>query len=218
MYESSASSTNSPHEDDAKEDFRRLLEYLNRLKHVNGVSSRGNDDWERFFRTHSRLLLRMVRSHRGSKDDCDDRVQDLWLALLKELPNLRYDPVRGELRDWISATARNRLVDQDRYRRCHWMEPLTRQAVSDMRSREPDPAASFERSRLLQLVHDALSELRALVSERDFAAYWLRWIDGLSVKQIATRLGMTEPQIWAIHHRISLKFRPILARRLNERI
>jgi len=216
MSESSLAGACSRDEDDASEAERRILDYLEHLKHEGSPQSGSNEEWDRFFEVHSRLLLTMVRSHHCSNDDCEDRIQELWLTLLDRLPNLQCDPSRGQLRDWILATARNRLVDQDRYRHSHSVQPLSHEAAAELGSREPDPAAAFERNRLVQLVHDAFAELRTQVSERDFDSYRLRWVDGLSIREISQRLGMTEAQIWSSHHRISLKLRPILARRLNE--
>ena len=67
----------------------------------------------------------------------------------------------------------------------------------------------------MDLVREALTEIRPHVAQRDYDAFTLRWVEGLSVKEIAERLGMAESQIWSSHHRLSLKLRPILAHRLN---
>ncbi len=135
--------------------------------------------------------------------------------LITRLPDLRFDPDRGQLSDWISAAAKHRLVDDDRHRKNHFMRRLGSEAADQLASREPDPSISFERSRLVDLVREALTEIRPHVAQHDYGAFTLRWVEGLSVREIAERLGMAESQIWSSHHRLSLKLRPILARRLN---
>ena len=34
------------------------------------------------------------------------------------------------------------------------------------------------------------------VSERDYETFTLRWLEGLSVREVARRLGRTEAQVW----------------------
>jgi RNA polymerase sigma-70 factor (ECF subfamily) len=148
-------------------------------------------------------------------EDCDDDIQEVWLRLITRLPDLRYDPSRGEVRDWIRAVAKHRLADQDRRRRSHFTERLGGQAANRLKSREPDPAVSFERKRLVELVRHALDELRSQVAQRDYDAFALKWFEGRSVREVARLLGMTEAQIWSSHHRTSEKLRLLLARSLN---
>ena len=95
------------------------------------------------------------------------------------------------------------------------MQCLGAAAAGRVASREPDPATVFEQQCRVKLVRDALAELRPQVAQRDFEAFTLRWVDGLSVREIAGRLGMTESQIWSSHHRMRCKLRPLLFRRLN---
>ena len=135
--------------------------------------------------------------------------------LIECLHALRYDPSRGDFRNWISAAANHRLVDQERSRRRHAMQHLGPRVADLLTGREPDPAVSFERKRLRELVFDALAELRDRVSSRDYEAFTLRWIEGLTVHEIARRLEMTEQQVWSSHHRTSRKLHPLLVQRLQ---
>ena len=67
----------------------------------------------------------------------------------------------------------------------------------------------------MELVREALAELRAQVTQRDYDAFILKWIEGRSVHDVARLTGMTEAQIWSSHHRTCERFRPLLTRRLN---
>ena len=142
-------------------------------------------------------------------------MQELWLMLIELLHDARYDPSRGDFRDGITAAARHRLVDQERSRWKHAMEHLGPEVANSLTGREPDPTESFERKRLGELVLDALADLRDQVSSRDDEAFTLRWVEGLTVREIARRLGMTEQQVWSSHHRTSRKLRVPLVRRVG---
>jgi RNA polymerase sigma-70 factor (ECF subfamily) len=202
-------------EEDAGAVLRRIQAYLERLRQRGGADPATDEEWDRFARSCAHLFLELLRGHHGAESDRDDGVQELWLMLISQLPDLRYDPRRGDLRDWIAAAARHRLVDRERSRRSHPLRCLDTGAAERLAGREPDPAAAFERTRLRDLVRDALAELRRLVAPRDYEAFVLRWLQERSVREIARRLGMTERQVWSSHHRTLRKLRPLLARRLG---
>ena len=97
------------------------------------------------------------------------------------------------------------------------MKYLSYAAVDKLAGREQDPAAVVERIQLTERVREALAELRTCASECDYEAFTLHWLAGLSVREVAQRLGRSEAQIWSSHHRMSKKLRPLLARRLKPR-
>jgi RNA polymerase sigma factor (sigma-70 family) len=196
---------------------QRIQAYLDQLRQRGEPLPDNREEWDQFYRRHSPVFARLVRGHHWSPEDCEDGVQELWLVLITRLPDLRYDPCRGEIRGWISTLAKHWLVDQDRRRRVHSMKRLGSEAVDQLAGREPDPAFAVEQIQLTQRVREALAELRAVVSDRDYEAFTLHWLSGLSIKEVARRLGRTEAQIWSSHHRLSRKLRPLLARRLKGR-
>ena len=71
-----------------------------------------------------------------------------------------------------------------------------------------------ERNQLTDLVREALAELRTQVSQRDYDAFTLRWLDGSSVREVAERLGMTEGQVRTSNYRVRAKLRLLLERGL----
>ena len=157
----------------------------------------------------------LVHSRRWSKEDREDGIQELWLSLLKRLPDLRYDPNYGGLEGWISVVLKNRLVDEDRYRNNHLTKHLDAGTAEHLDGREPDPALAFAQKHLIELVREALAELRDRVSPRDFEAFTLHWLEGLSVRKVAERLGRTEAEIWSSDHRLTRRLRPMSEGRLG---
>ena len=188
--------------------------YLDQLRKHREPLAVESGEWDRFVQRYSGLLERLVHSRRSSREDWEDSIQELWLLLLKRLPELRYNPAYGGLDGWISVVVKNRLVDQDRYRSNHSTKHLDAEMARDLSSREPDPVLAFARKHLIDLVRDALAELQDRVSPRDFEAFSLHWVEGLSVREVAQRLGRTEAEIWSSDHRLTVRLRPILERRL----
>jgi DNA-directed RNA polymerase specialized sigma24 family protein len=95
------------------------------------------------------------------------------------------------------------------------MRHLDSVAEEQLASREPDPADAVERVQLIDRVRGAFAELRKQVPECEYEAFALHWLEGLSVREVALRLGRTEKQVWASHHRVSRKLRPLLGQGLG---
>ena len=192
-----------------------LKNHLERLKLKDGSDPTGSDEWDRFMQVYTRVFLKLVHDRHWPGGDHDDGIQELWLTLITRLPDFHYDPHRGHLKDWILVMARHRLADLERRQRSRPMERLARQCAEVLPSREADPAESFERKSVRDLVWDALTELRPQVAPHDFEAFLLHWFDGLTVQEISQRLAMTEGRVWSSQHRMSRKLRPLLAQRLG---
>jgi RNA polymerase sigma factor (sigma-70 family) len=178
-------------EEDAGEVVRRIQVYLDQLRKRVEPQPLNTEEWHRFFQLHSSFFQRLVRGRHWSPEDCEDNVQELWLLFISRLPDLQFESCRGQLRDWVSAVATHRLADQSRYRKNRSIGRLAPEAADQLAGREPDPTDALERIQLKDLVRKALAELRPQVSQRDYDAFILRWLEGLSVREVADRLGMT---------------------------
>ena len=140
---------------DSIEFVRRLQHDLAAVGHSRCCGAMGDDAWDRFFHDHTPLLMRLVKAQRLPAAERDDFVQDLLLTLVARLKNLKLDPERGTLGDWISAVARHRLVDCDRCRKRHSMLRLGQFEADELTGREPDPVDAFERKCVQEQVRDA---------------------------------------------------------------
>ena len=63
--------------------------------------------WEDFFRIHDPIIRAVVAKYHMRRHDLDDVTQEVWKVLIRELPKLRFDPVRGSLRNWVATVARH---------------------------------------------------------------------------------------------------------------
>jgi RNA polymerase sigma-70 factor, ECF subfamily len=202
-------------EEDSGEVVRRIQDYLDQLRKRVEPQPVNTEEWNRFFQFHTSFFQRLVRGRHWSPEDREDNVQELWLLFISRLPELQFESCRGRLRDWVSAVATHRLADQNRYRKNHSIGRLASEAADQLAGREPDPTDTFERIQLKDLVRKALAELRSQVSQRDYDAFTLRWLEGLSVREVADRLGMTAGQVRTSNHRAGMRLRPLLVRRLH---
>lgn len=125
-----------------------------------------------FYRTHLPDVYGYVlRLCAGDRAQAEDLTQDVWLALVEELRRGRTE--RADVR-WLITVARSRFIDAARRerRRQSKLELIRREQFSD-----DDPTSSD--------VLDQLDQLQPLHR----AVLVLRYVDGLSVPEVATAIG-----------------------------
>ena len=122
------------------------------------------------------FALRRVRDPGGA----EEIVQDVFTRAWRHAED--FDPARGSLRTWLYGITRNAVVDHERRR-------ARRPAVALDATAEPAGGDEpIERAVLRWHVELALSRLRP--EHREIIG--LAHLNGLSVREIATRLGLAE--------------------------
>ncbi len=193
----------------------RLRAYVEQRSRRDHSDPAADDDWDRVFQLYSVLFLNLVRERHWPEGDCEDGVQDLWMTVLTQLTGSQFDPHRGHLMDWIMAIARHRVSDLERCRRRRSMKHLDLGRAGNLPGREPEPELDIDRKCMQELVRDAVAELGSELNAQDFEAFRLHWFDGLTIREIALRLGKSEAHLWSSHHRAIQRLRALLARRLE---
>lgn len=116
--------------------------------------------------------------------DVDDLVQESYVRVLRERE-------RGEVRSakaFLFTVARNAVRDLLRHRGVAHAEPITETAVLPVLEESPGVVDLVSRRQELALLREAIREL----PERCREVFLLRKIQGLSQREIAARLGISE--------------------------
>jgi RNA polymerase sigma-70 factor (ECF subfamily) len=183
---------------------RRSL--LTRLK--NWDDSEG---WREFFDTYGKLIHRFAMQAGLSDAESQDVVQETLLAVAKQMPGFRYDPVKGSFRRWLFNQTRWRIADAFRKRQ---RADLV-QATSDDSStgtgemeRVPDAAeeklqASWDSEWRENQLTRALERVKANVSERQYQMFHLFTVQGWSMAEITRTLKVNRAQVYMAKMRVS---------------
>ncbi len=173
--------------------------------------------WERFYDLYHPLLRRFALASHLARADVHDCVQDVWKEIVRSLPTFAYDPRRGRFRTWLYSLVRCKAIDLLRRRNKHAAESLNGQEGTGLHEPAPDPSADSERQDEREVVRVVLARLRDEVSECSYQVLHLRWIEGLSVPEVAAALDLTPRQVWFRHHRMKQKFRALFNQYARER-
>lgn len=96
--------------------------------------------WNEFVTRYRPMMMGYLRA-KFSNVDCDDIVQDVFVALAKILPNYRYDPEEaGHFRNYLAAVLRHKACDA--IRAAQKVRDLKGKAAADPTFCEPRGATS----------------------------------------------------------------------------
>ncbi len=174
---------------------------LNRLREA----PEDADAWRRFDALYRPLLTSWLRRYALQPHDCDDLVQDILQAVLSELPQFHYDPVRGHFRGWLRQIMVNRL-------RAFWRGERNNAAIEPVLDQLQDPASDL--SRLWDREHDQ-HVLKGMLAqlEPDYApATWhafRRLLNGDDAGEVAGTLGISVNAVLLTKSRILKRLRDL---------
>ena len=142
-------------------------------------------------------VWRYVHSRLGGHEAASrDVVSETFLAMVQSIGRL--DAASTNVAKWLTGVARHKLAD-------HWRRSAPPVAVRDVESPEhgSNPAVAMDALGMRQAVGQAMDRMDDL---QRIALEW-KYIDGLTVRQIAEQLGRTEKAIEAILYRARAAFR-----------
>ena len=161
--------------------------------------------WRTLYDRHVPTLWRYVYVQTGGDHQlAEDVVSETILALVAAVDKL--DPGGGSLAGWLARVARNKLHDHRR------RQDRAARAAATVAQRERsvgvEPAAAVEKAETRAQV---LAVMDQLADEERFVLQ-AKYLEGLSVRQIAARLGRTEKAAESILLRARRSFRTLFQR------
>ncbi|ORB49130.1 RNA polymerase subunit sigma [Mycobacteroides saopaulense] len=147
-------------------------------------------DWQSVYQDNAVWVYRTIYSRVGNKPDAEDLTAEVFLAALRPL---RLSAAKAEVRAYLRTTARTVLA-------AHWRETLGREITSipdmqDVADRRPEAQPSVSTAPLhARALLDALPDNYRRILE-------LRFLQGCSIKESATTMGVTVANAKVLQHR-----------------
>ena len=163
--------------------------------------------WREFLRLYGPLIYRFGRRQGLQDADAVDFMQRVLLAVSGAIRRLEYDSQRGLFRGWLFAVVRQQfthwLREGQRWR--HGLE-AAQQAQQMADASERDQAAWNEDCEA-QLMRCAADNVRRLVNDRHWEAFWLTAVEGKKSPAVAEQLGLTVGAVYTARSRILQRIR-----------
>ncbi|MEO8426924.1 MAG: sigma-70 family RNA polymerase sigma factor [Verrucomicrobiota bacterium] len=197
---------------------RRTL--LSRLRNLDDLES-----WRTFFDLYWRLLYNVAR--RSGLDDAvaQDVVQETVIGVAREMPEFRYDPLRGSFKQWLLRIVRRRIIDH--LRRTYRQPPnagvspdsldedeIHAAAISAPSTHGIDAAWDEEWERTV--FEAALARVQSEVNPKHFQVFDYCVLKEWPAAKVAATLGLNLAQVYLAKHRVSQAIKRA-ARQINDK-
>jgi RNA polymerase sigma factor (sigma-70 family) len=174
---------------------------------------RDNEAWGRFVEVYAPLMYGYLRK-RGLQDaDAADLTQACLRQVAAHVGSLEYDPQRGTFRGWLFTIVRNKLNDF-RARPLHLYQgsgdSQVQQLLENKIAPEADEAGAWEREYRHRLFGWAAEQVRPLIQEATWQAFWQTAVEGKAGKEVARDLGMTVAAVYVAKGRVMARLRALI--------
>jgi RNA polymerase sigma-70 factor (ECF subfamily) len=162
--------------------------------------------WQRLVDLYTPLIRGWLGRYGISSTDFDDILQEVFGALLRELPDFHHDLRRGAFRRWLRTIALNRLQNFWRTQTRHSgpdPEPLLGQIedpASDLNRRWDEEHDRHIARRLLELLEPEFEPTT-------WRAFQMLVLEGLETREVAERLEITPNAVRIAKSRVLSRFR-----------
>ncbi len=165
-------------------------------------------EWMRFVELYAPAIGRFIHMQDADMPmaDVDDMVQDVLAKLVPVLRERTFDPKKAKFGTYLSVIVHREMIDRIRRlsaRGAVSTVPLAPE-VEPVDAR-PGPAASVDITWRLARHQAAVQHVlgRSALSEQSRRIYLMSTVDGLSAKEIGTRLGLAQNVVRAIRSRVA---------------
>ena len=158
------------------------------------------------YQRYVKAVWRYLETHLpGDRQETEDLVSETFLAAIRGIQT--FDPRCGTVYDWLLGVARNKLRDHlAKTHRAVDDRAAKAEGIIDTESVGPDQSLVAAEAR-----ETVLRTLNALEDEERLALE-MKYLESLSVCEMADRLGRTEKAVEAILYRARGSFRTAYAR------
>ncbi|MEK7063231.1 MAG: sigma-70 family RNA polymerase sigma factor [Patescibacteria group bacterium] len=140
--------------------------------------------FDQLYRSAYAPVYRFIYIRTRNKDIAEDLTQDVFTKMLQAHP---VRPEGGSMLPYLFTVARNAVIDWSRKKKPLYDDEALMSVADGARSAEVEVGIDADITRML----DALQKL----SEAEEAVLKLRYLDGLSTKEVAVLLGKSEEAV-----------------------
>ena len=160
--------------------------------------------WRRFVKLYTPLLFHWAQRLGWHEPDAADLVQEVFLVLIRKLPEFQYNPEQ-RFRGWLWTLTLNKSRELGR-RRSVPTEPGTADVLAELPSREDTQAidaAEYQQ----YLMQQALQLLQAEFQPATWMAFWECVVAERPAAEVARELALTENAVYLAKGRVLRRLR-----------
>lgn len=168
------------------------------------------ESWKVFFETYWKLIYNAAMKAGLTDAEAQDVVQETIVAVMKSMPDFKYDAEKGSFKGWLLQLTQWRIVDQLRKRQQR-IEHRKRHSRTSTRTatveRLPDPMSmrleeAWEEEWERNLADAAIERVKKKVDPKHYQIFDLYAVRGWPVTKVARMLRINRGKVYLIKHRV----------------
>jgi RNA polymerase sigma-70 factor (ECF subfamily) len=176
---------------------------LERLRRPNEQAA-----WERFAKLYTPLLCHWAHRLEVRGAEVDDLVQEVFIVLVKKLPEFRYDPNKS-FRAWLWTVLTNKLHDRQRRQGVPNATAFGGKALDPI---GPDTAGAIDEAEYRRyLMRRALELMESEFQPATWKAFWECVVNERPAADVAAELHLTENAVYLAKGRVARRLREELS-------
>lgn len=151
---------------------------------------------------HGHCVVKVARAYTLTSEECEDLAQEILLEAWRSLPNFEH---KAKVATWFYRVALNTAMNwrrRDKQRRLR-QQPLLE--VHTLASEGTDGAAQAEQRETIERLYEVIHQL-----PKTEAALVLLYLDGLSYREMAEVLGISESNVGVKLNRVKKTLRDLM--------
>lgn len=176
---------------------------LLRIKNMND-----REAWREFHALYAPLLYRYARRRGLSQADAEEARDQCLEVIARKIPAFEYDKEKGGFKNWLHRIVDNKVVDLLRKRR----EKIADSGdFRELRDPKPSPREVWEQQWRNEHLKYCVEKARTRVSDRNFQVFHLLVLDGCTVEEVCTNLGLNPNQVYKAKARVLKRVAQMMA-------
>jgi RNA polymerase sigma-70 factor (ECF subfamily) len=173
---------------------------LRRLKNPDDQAS-----WGEFVALYEPLLIRYVRKKGLDEHNARDVVQNIFITLLRTLPNFELDRAKGRFRTWLWQVTHNAVVDWDRARKR--AQKVEDQARDNWREDREEPDAEWDEELQKRVLEFAMQKVKERTNPQTWACFEQHLLKGRAGAEVGAELGLPPNTVYVYAARVMARVR-----------
>lgn len=171
--------------------------------------------WQDFFDTYWKLIYGVAVKGGLTRTEAQDVVQEIMVAVAKNMPTFQYDPSIGSFKGWLLNMTRWRIADQIRKRNKHLLDILPEDRKEDGKEDETqainrlaDPIPQnleelWDEEWEINLLAAAVAKVKRQLDPQKYQVFDFYVNKGWAPGKVADAFDVPVEQVYMIKHRVT---------------
>jgi len=187
---------------------------LNRLR-----DSQDHEAWVEFVEIYEPAVYRQLRKCGLQDADARELMQELFLAVNRQVPRWELAKERGSFRGWLRRVTRNLVINWMKHgqrRMVAFGGPESQSLLDELVTQECPESADFDQELRRSMFQRASEVVRQEQSPKAWQAFWGTAVEAKTPAVVARELGMSDGAVRVAKCRVLARLKEVVSTLENE--